>query len=167
MWNLPRSQSEEHLLKVSLGLQSRNHWMIAKGGCVRKAWRPLSSWPILIHFNFWGKPSLIIAIIFCMYPPHSPNKLIATKYCFLIVGDDTSFVFFITYFSFLCSVVLHDYFDLFRLLLIYKNYIIIIIIILFSNNFLCSGMIHFQGCISTPDKDKVEELHQVGNSHLC
>ena len=30
--------------------------------------------------------------------PHSPHKLFATKYCFLILGDDTSFFFFISFF---------------------------------------------------------------------
>ena len=41
--------------------------------------------------------------------PHSPNKLIATKYCFLILGDDTSFFFFILfiYFSFLSDFLKH------------------------------------------------------------
>ena len=32
--------------------------------------------------------------------PHSPNKLFATKYCFLILVDDTSFFFFISLFLF-------------------------------------------------------------------
>ena len=68
-----------------------------------------------------------------MYP-HLPNKLIATKYCFLIVRDDTSFVFSINCFSFLCSVELHC-FIYFAVINFYKNYfIIIIIIILFINN---------------------------------
>ena len=118
------------MVKQSLSIHT---FLLARGSCLRKAWRPLSSWPILIHFNFWGKPSLIIAIIFCMYP-HSPNKLIATKYCFLIVRDDTSFVFSINYFSFLCSVELHC-FIYFAVINFCKNYfIIIIIIILFINN---------------------------------
>ena len=68
-----------------------------------------------------------------MYP-HLPNKLIATKYCFLIVRDDTIFVFSINYFSFLCSVELHC-FIYFAVINFDKNYfIIIIIIILFINN---------------------------------
>ena len=29
---------------------------------------------------------------------HSPKKFIATKYCFLILGDDTSFFFFLSFF---------------------------------------------------------------------
>ena len=50
--------------------------------------------------------------------------------------DDSSFVFFIKYFSFLCSVVLR-YFIYFAIINFYKNYFIIIIkIILFINIFL-------------------------------
>ena len=39
--------------------------------------------------------------------PHSPNKLIATKYCSLILGDDTSFFFLslIILVLFLCYVI--------------------------------------------------------------
>ena len=117
------------MVKQSLSIHT---FLLARGGSLRKGWKPLSSWPILIHFNFWGKPSLIIAIIFCMYP-HLPNKLIATKYCFLIVRDDTIFVFSINYFAFLCSVELHC-FIYFSVINFYKNYLIIIIIILFINN---------------------------------
>ena len=95
-----------------------------------------------------------------MYP-HSPNKLIATRYCFLIVRDDTSVVFFINNFSFLCSFVLH-YFIYFAFINFYKNYfsIIIIIIILFLNNFFIKIIIilifyvlewSVFGVISTPD----------------
>ena len=48
-----------------------------------------SSRPILIYFEFRSKPSLITVI--CM-DPHSPNKLFATKYCFLILGDEFLFL---------------------------------------------------------------------------
>ena len=56
----------------------------------------LSSRPILI-FQFRGKPSLVAII--CM-DPHSPNNsfILATKYCFLILGNDTSFFFFFSIF---------------------------------------------------------------------
>ena len=56
----------------------------------------LSSRPILI-FQFRGKPSLVTVI--CM-DPHSPNNqfMLATKYCFLILGNDTSFFFFFSVF---------------------------------------------------------------------
>ena len=53
---------------------------------------------------------------------NSPShKLFATKYCFLIPGDDTSFFFFISFsFGFLLFYVIINF---------YKNYFIIIIII--------------------------------------
>ena len=56
----------------------------------------LSSCPILI-FEFRGKPSLVTVI--CM-DPHPPNNqfILATKYCFLILGNDTSFFFFFSIF---------------------------------------------------------------------
>ena len=70
-----------------------NSWQtITRGSCVSKAWKLPSSRPILIYFEFRSKPSLIPVI--CM-DPHSPNKLFATKYCFLILGDDSSFFFLI------------------------------------------------------------------------
>ena len=62
-----------------------------------------------------------------------------------------------------CCVTL---FDLFRLLLIFTKIILLLlfylaIIFLWKKfNFLCSGMIRFRGCISTPDKDKVEECNK-------
>ena len=66
---------------------------------------PLLAPPILIYrfFKFRGKPSLITVI---EMDPHSPNKLIATKYCFLILGDDTSFFFMHSFFLFFfCYVI--------------------------------------------------------------
>ena len=42
---------------------------------------------------------------FIYMDPHTPNKLTVTKYCFLILGDDASFFFFLC-FSFLCFVTL-------------------------------------------------------------
>ena len=60
--------------------------------------------PLPTHFNmFWvtGKLSLINVI---WMDPHSPNKLFATKYCFLILGDDTSFFFFLlSFFTNVCK----------------------------------------------------------------
>ena len=70
-----------------------NSWQtITIGSCESKARKPLSSRAILIYFEFRSKPPLITVI--CM-DPHSPNKLFATKYCFLILGDDSSFFFLI------------------------------------------------------------------------
>ena len=62
--------------------------------------------------------------------PHSPNKLFATKYCFLILGDDTNFYFLIISLVFRGFFVFCFLFLLFYviLLLFYKNYSIIIIL---------------------------------------
>ena len=80
-----------------------------------------SSRPILIYFEFRSKPSLITVI--CM-DPHSPHKLISTKYCFLIPGDDTSFFFFISFFfGFLLFYVIISFYK--------NNFIIIIFYFLF------------------------------------
>ena len=126
--------------------QSRK-WITAK-------W--LTAWqtrPILIYFEFISKPSLITVI--CM-DPHSPNKLFATKYCFVILGDDTSFFFliisvfvvFLLFYAILCYFVIINF---------YKNYFIIII--LFNQFFFswklflifhapgCSGMFRVPGFI--------------------
>ena len=62
---------------------------ITRGSCVSQAWKPPSSRPILIYFEFRSKPSLITVI--CM-DPHSPNKLFGTKYCFLTLGDEFLFL---------------------------------------------------------------------------
>ena len=102
-----------------------------------------------------------------MYP-HLPNELIATKFCFLIVRDNTSFVFFINYFLVLCFTALHC-FIYFAIMNFYKNYfIIIIIIILFMNNFFMKIILIIyvpEGSvfrvILTPDKVKVEEFNTI------
>ena len=62
--------------------------------------------------------------------PHSPNKLIATKYCLLILGDDTRFFFLIIslfFFSFLFFIIL----CYFVIINFHKNYFIIIILLFF------------------------------------
>ena len=120
-----------------------------RGGCVRKAWKPPFSQPILIHFEFRSKPSLITVI--CL-DPHSPNKLFATRYCFLMLGDNTSFFFFIFSIFF---VILR--YKLFSQKLLYYYYIIfiffmkIIFIFSFSGIFRdvpgCSGMFRVPGFI--------------------
>ena len=102
-----------------------NSWQtITRGSCVSKAWKPPSSRPILIYFEFRSKPSLITVI--CM-DPHSPNKLFATKYCFLILGDEFLFlnhffVFRFFFFVILCYFVIINF---------YKNYVIIIILFIY------------------------------------
>ena len=90
--------------------------------------------------------------------PHSPNKLFATKYCFLILGDEFLFLnhFFIFRFFFviLCYFVIINF---------YKNYVIIIILFnyyffmkitfifscsgMFRNVTECFGMFHVPGFI--------------------
>ena len=95
-----------------------------------------SSRPILIYFEFRSKPSLITVI--CM-DPHSPNKLFATKYCFLVLGDDTSFFFFLSlfFFFFFCYFTLSLTFKKILLLLL------LLLLLLFHENFFfpgCSGI---------------------------
>ena len=53
--------------------------------------------------------------------PHSPKKFIATKYCFPLLGDDTSFFFFLSFFL--------SFFFVFKLC-----YVIYFVIINFSKN---------------------------------
>ena len=99
-----------------------------------------SSGTILIYFEFRSKPSLITVI--CM-DPHSPNKLFATKYCFLILGDE--FLFLNHFFSFLFSFFLLFYAIL--LLLIFKKTMLLLSFYLINFFFMkitlifsCSGM---------------------------
>ena len=60
--------------------------------------------------------------------PHSPNKLIATKYCSLILGDDTSFFFL----SLIILVFMLCYFYSFCYYKFLQNWIIIIFIIIIN-----------------------------------
>ena len=103
--------------------------------------KPPSSPPISIDFEFRSKPSLITII--CM-DPQSPNKLIATKYCFHILLDEQIPVSFSQsdFLIFRFSVI-SCYFVIIKF---YKNHIIIIIILFiyffreFFFFFSCSGM---------------------------
>ena len=109
---------------------------------MKKASKP----PLLMThfiFEFRGTP-LLITVIYM--DPHSPNKLIATEYCFLILRDDYRFLFlyfrlFFVFFVILCYFVIINF---------YKNYFIIILLcyyffmkIIFT--FSCSGMFRFPG----------------------
>ena len=85
--------------------------------------------------------------------PHSPNKLIATEYCFLILGGDYQLLFFIS-FVILCYFVIINF---------YKNYFIIIFFmkIIFISS--CSGMFRhvpecslFRGLPTPISKSKVK-----------
>ena len=132
--------------------QSRK-WITAK-------W--LTAWqtrPILIYFEFRSKASLISVI--CM-DPHSPNKLYATRYCFLILGDDTSFFFliisvffvFLLFYAILCYfLIINFYKNYFFIILLFNYFFFRKIIFVFSR----SGMFrHVQECfvfrvLSTPE----------------
>ena len=78
------------------------------------------------YFEFRSKPLHITVI--CM-DPHSPNKLIATKCCFLILGDDTNFLF-VNYFFVFRFFFLLFYFFLF--LLIFTKIILLLLFYLFD-----------------------------------
>ena len=122
---------------------------------MRKVRKPSSSRPILIYFEFRSKPSLITVI--CM-DPHSPNKLFATKYCFLMLGDNTSFFFFISLFfvSFFCYFTLLLIFTKIILLLLFYYIFFSWKLFLFFHVPGCSGMfLHVPECsvfrvLSTP-----------------
>ena len=122
--------------------QMINSWQtITIGSCVSKARKPLSSRPILIYFEFRSKPPLITVI--CM-DPHSPDKLFATKYCFLILGDDSSFFFLIISLFFVFFLLL---FYVILLLLIFTKTMLLLSFYLSNFFFMkitfifsCSGM---------------------------
>ena len=95
--------------------------------------------------------------------PRSPNKLIATKYCFLILGDDTSFFFFISIFFVVFLLLLLFCYYLFLQKIYYYYYFILFIYLflkiilffhvpgscsgMFRNVPACSGMFHVPGFI--------------------
>ena len=73
--------------------------------------------------------------------PHSPNKLFATKYCFLILVDQTSFFVFISFLFFFFLLFL---FLLFYVIInFYKNHFIIIFLFFMIFLFL---FFHVPGC---------------------
>ena len=124
---------------------------------------PLLARPILIYFEFRSKPSLITVI--CM-DPHSPNKLFATNYCFLILEDDTSFFFLIISLFFVFFFILLFYAIL--LLLNFTKTMLLLLLFYFINFFFrkitfifscsgmfrddpaCSGMFRVPGFIDAP-----------------
>ena len=90
---------------------------ITRGGCEENLTKTPSSSPVLICFEFRGKPSSVTVI--CMNH-HSTNKFIATKYCFLILGEDTSVFFFLSlFFVFMLFVVIKKYMYIFFILFIF------------------------------------------------
>ena len=106
--------------------------------------------------------------------PRSPNKLIATKYCFLILGDDTSFFFFISVFfvvffflllllSFCYYLFLQKFYYYYFILFIYFFLKIILFFHvpgcsgMFRNVPACSGMFHVP-VLSTALKESLSLL---------
>ena len=123
-----------------------NSWKtITRGSCVSKAWKPPSSGLILIYFKFRSKPSLIIVI---WMDHHAHNKFFATKYCFLILGDATSFFFLIIsllfVFFFFGYFMLFCYYQFLQKLCHYYHFLKLIFlfmkIILYFHVPGCSGM---------------------------
>ena len=60
--------------------------------------------PLLVtNFIFEFRKRIHLFTVICMNP-HSPNKLIATEYCFLILGGDYQllFLYFFCYFMLFC-----------------------------------------------------------------
>ena len=116
---------------VSDHLKWLNSWQTTTRGGSLKAWKTPFSRPILIYFELRGKPSLIAVI---WKDPHLPKKLIATKYCFLILGDDTSFFFFLIFHFY---VVMLCYFIYFVIIIFGKNcFLFILFIIIYYYNYL-------------------------------
>ena len=110
--------------------------------------KPPSSRPILIYFEFRSKPSLITVI---WMDPHSPKKFIATKYCFLILGDDTSFFFliisvFLRLFVILCYFAIINFYKIILLLLFYLIKFFSWKLFLFLHVPGCSGMFRHVLC---------------------
>ena len=76
----------------------------------------------------------------------SPNKLIATKYCFLILGDDTSFFFSISIF-FVVVVVILCYLFLQKFYYYYFFSWKLFYFFMFRDVPVCSRMFHVPGFI--------------------
>ena len=96
---------------------------------------------VATHFNIYLnlQASLHSIITVICINPYSPNKLIATKYCFLILGDDTSFFFLINSlfsFFFLFYVIISFYKNYFIFIILFLIFFFMKIIFIFS----CSGM---------------------------
>ena len=85
--------------------------------------------------------------------PHSPNKLIATKYCSLILGDDTSFFFLslIILVLFLCYVIFIHFviINFYKIELLLLLLLLLLLIYLWNFFFSCSRMFRI---LSTPDQ---------------
>ena len=113
--------------------------------CVLKRCSPL-------YFEPMPNLSKTLITVICM-DPQSPNKLIATKYCFLMLGDDTSF-FSCIVFVFVVVVILCHYLFLQKLFYYYYfNQLINFFLESYSYFFMfrdvpeCSGMFRVPGFI--------------------
>ena len=80
-----------------------------------------------IYLNLEASLHSIITVIFIN--PYSPNKLIATKYCFLILREDTSFFFLIIFCYFTLLLI-------FTKIILFLNFFFMKIFFIFS----CSGI---------------------------
>ena len=100
--------------------------------------------------------------------PHSPNKLIATEYCFLILGGDYQLLFFLFLLLFYVILLLLIFtkiilllFFLFYYYFFYENYFYFI---MFRDVPACSGMFRFPGF--TDAHFKIESESQLDYHEL-
>ena len=108
--------------------------------------KTLHTRPILIYFELRSKPSLIMVTRVSRMTGdchlNGPllahcKKFIATKYCFLILGDDTSFFFFLSLFASLFLVFMLCYLFCYykflqKLFSIYCSFYYLLLLLLFS-----------------------------------
>ena len=86
--------------------------------------------------------------------PQSPNKLIVTKYCFLILGDDTSFfLFLLLLLLFYVIINLKIYIFYFFIFFLYFFYEFFFYFFMFRDVPACSGMFHVPGFIDGHAKE--------------
>ena len=117
-WNKKQTNKDGRLLSFLFRhlwpshVVSEFNWKKVLSKITSRISKPLSVFDKLgfgSNFEFRSKPSLITVI--CM-DPHSPNKLFETKYCFLILGNDSScFSLIISlFFVFFCYFMLFCYY---------------------------------------------------------
>ena len=101
--------------------------------------------------------------------PHSPNKLIATEYCFLILRGDYQ-LFFLYFFIFRFFFVILRYFVIINF---YKNYFIIIFLwelFLFHHVPGCSGIfrnVPFSGVYRRPLQNRKWKSARLPRASVC
>ena len=104
LWGSPWSRESQQPPPIKVVVSLLGHYFILRNSrlfffCNYVGW--------IVNFVIWRKSTFA-------------TKLFATKYCFLILGDDTSFFFFISLFFVLFYVIIN----------IYKNYFIILLLLL-------------------------------------